>query len=75
MSNKGTVKKTSEQPLSEMAYNHYNDPYEQGTATWKHIILYEYIKVINAIITGKEKQWKGKDYKKRRLKFALQVFV
>ena len=47
-----------------MAYNHYNDPYEQGTATWKHIfftwkhiILYEYIKVINAIITGKEKQW------------------
>ena len=61
-----------------MAYNHYNDPYEQGTATWKHIfftwkhiILYEYIKVINAIITGKEKQWKGKDYKKGRLKFAL----
>ena len=37
----------------------------------KKIILYEYIKVINAIITGKEKQWKGKDYKKRRLKFAL----
>lgn len=41
MSNKGTIKKTSEQPRSEMAYNHYNDPYEQGTATWKHIFLYE----------------------------------
>lgn len=39
--------------------------------TWKHIILYEYIKVINAIITEKEKQWKDKDYKKGRLKFAL----
>ena len=74
MSNKGTVKKTSEQPLSEMAYSHYNDPYEQGIATQKHIFdpLHEYIKVINAIIKGKQKQWKDKDYKKGRLKFACR---